>query len=31
MAVYRAAALDLFPGKPVRVALAFGDGQVYWL
>jgi len=31
MAGYRAAALDLFAGKPVRVALAFGDGQIYWV
>ena len=28
---YRAAALNLYPGKPVRIVLAFGDGQVYWI
>ncbi|HNI07137.1 MAG TPA: UvrD-helicase domain-containing protein [Thiobacillaceae bacterium] len=31
MAAYRAAAAALHPGKPVRVALAFGDGCVHWL
>jgi ATP-dependent helicase/nuclease subunit A len=31
MAGYRAAALNLFAGKPVRVALAFTDGRVYWI
>lgn len=31
MDAYRAAALNLFPGKPVRVVLAFGDGRVCWL
>jgi ATP-dependent helicase/nuclease subunit A len=31
MAAYRAAAAALHPGKRVRVALAFGDGQVHWL
>lgn len=31
MESYRNAALDLFSGKPVRLALAFGDGLVYWL
>jgi ATP-dependent helicase/nuclease subunit A len=31
MAGYRAAALNLFAGKPVRVALAYADGRVYWL
>jgi len=31
MAGYRAAAVQLFAGKPVRVALAYADGRVYWL
>jgi ATP-dependent helicase/nuclease subunit A len=31
MAGYRAAALALFAGKAARVALAFADGQVYWV
>jgi ATP-dependent helicase/nuclease subunit A len=31
MTGYRAAALSLFAGKPTRVALAFADGQVYWM
>jgi ATP-dependent helicase/nuclease subunit A len=31
MASYRAAAMNLFAGKPVRVALAFTDGRVYWV
>ncbi len=31
MASYRAAALNLFAGKPVRVVLAFADGQIYWV
>ncbi len=31
MAAYREAARALHPGKAVRVALAFGDGQVLWL
>jgi ATP-dependent helicase/nuclease subunit A len=31
MACYRDAAQNLFAGKPVRVALAFADGQVYWV
>ncbi len=31
MAGYRAAAQNLFAGKPVRVVLAFTDGKVYWV
>jgi ATP-dependent helicase/nuclease subunit A len=31
MDAYRAAALNLYPGKPVRVVLAFGDGRVCWI
>jgi len=31
MAGYRAAAQNLFAGKPTRVVLAFADGQVYWV
>jgi ATP-dependent exoDNAse (exonuclease V) beta subunit len=31
MAGYRAAAQNLFAGKPARVVLAFADGQVYWV
>ena len=31
MSGYRAAASHLFAGKPVRVALAFADGRVYWV
>jgi ATP-dependent helicase/nuclease subunit A len=31
MAGYRSAARNLFADKPVRIALAFGDGRVYWL
>jgi ATP-dependent helicase/nuclease subunit A len=31
MAGYRAAVQHLFAGKPVRVALAYADGRVYWL
>jgi ATP-dependent helicase/nuclease subunit A len=31
MAGYRAAALALYPGKAVRVALVFGDGRVHWV
>jgi ATP-dependent helicase/nuclease subunit A len=31
MAGYRAAARALFAGKAVRVALAFADGQLYWV
>jgi hypothetical protein len=31
MADYRTAALNLFAGKPAKVALAFTDGRVYWV